>query len=367
MRPNQSTLILLVALSGCASAELNHNTLDIASNSDNLLTRQTIYNLSNFLDSNVALPAQIVVSSGTATTADTATAGVTTPLNQAITNLAQSAKTISSNSSTVLTGSKSSVTAAVGFSTTAQDVSTQNYSFQMITDPYQLWRLKALYRLAVEGDKYEGTFVKEYPKIYKSVTQQRTACLHDRTKSNSTVYGTGTTTDPASGLPSQFQSCVTQYGTGSNAGTGGATMGGGTDSTSILVLDEHFLTGPTCIVCERRNAGKTTYAANERLKGRWLHWRGLPGATPPGPDTYRDGDIFVGRSGHYELYVDPKHPEKFADFTIFVLAASTQADSAVTGGSGGGAGAGAGGGGGGGNAKGSPALPSLLLTLPTGQ
>jgi hypothetical protein len=364
MRPNQSSLILLVVLSGCASAELNHNTLDIASNSDNLLTRQTIYNLSNFLESDVALPAQIVVSSGTATTADTVTAGVTAPLSQAITTLTQSARTISSSPGTVLTGSKTSVTAAAGLSTTAQDVSSQNYAFQMITDAYQLWRLKALYRFAIEGDRYESTFVTEYPKIYKSVTEQRTACLQDRTKNNSTVYGTGTTTDPASGLPSQFQSCVTQYSTG-GAGTPGVTMGVGSDSTSILIPDEHFLTGPDCIVCEARYAGKTKYVANKRLKGGWLHWRGLPGATRP--DTYQEGDILVGRSGHYELYVDQKQPERFADFTIFVLAASTQADSAVTGGSGGGSGATAGGGGGGGGSKGPSALPSLLLTLPTGQ
>jgi hypothetical protein len=72
-----ATAVFIV--SGCASTELNYNTLDIASSTESLLTRQVLYNLANFLDSEIALPAQIVVLSGTATTADTVTGGASFP------------------------------------------------------------------------------------------------------------------------------------------------------------------------------------------------------------------------------------------------------------------------------------------------
>jgi hypothetical protein len=357
MRPKKSIIALALTLSGCASTELNKNTMDIATNSNSLLTEQTLYNLSNFLDSELALPAQIVVSTGSATTADTASATVSAPLSRAFTATNQLVRTVGAMPSTAGTNIATGVAAGAGLMAEAQDVRTQNYSFQMITDAYQLWRLKALYRIAIDGR--EADFVRDYPPIYKSVSQQRSVCLHDKAKNNATVYGLGTTADPASGLSNQFQSCVTQYSPGA-----GVTMGAGTDTSTVLVPDEHFLAGPTCAVCMKRIAGRRIYIANESLKGHWLHWRSLSGAANGRPDTYRPGDIYVGQSGHYELYVDPGQVKKFADFTIFVLAASTQTDSAVTGGSGGG-GAGASGAGGGGS-KSPVAQPGLLLTLPTG-
>jgi hypothetical protein len=71
MRRGGCILAVAFQLAGCASAELNSNTLDLASTTDDLLTQQVFYNLSNFIDSDRAYPAQAVVSSGTATTSDT--------------------------------------------------------------------------------------------------------------------------------------------------------------------------------------------------------------------------------------------------------------------------------------------------------
>jgi hypothetical protein len=265
-------------------------------------------------------------------------------------------RTVSSSPSTALTNLTTAVTAGAGLSTGGQDVRTQNYSFQLITDPKQLWRLKALYRFVIDGN--EEKFVEDFPPLYKTVTMQRNACLHDASKHNAIVYGTGTTTDPNSALPNQpFTSCITQYGGGGTT----PTMSMGTDSFSILIPDEHYRIGPTCLVCRKCNGRRSVLVANDKLKGRWLHWRSLPGATRS--DNYDDNDIPLGQYGHYELFVDRNQADKFADFSIFALAASTLTDSAVSGGSGGG---GAGGGGGGGASKGQGAQPAgLFLTLPT--
>ena len=51
MRRCVSVIAVAFQLAGCASAELNSNTLDLASTTDDLLTQQVFYNLSNFIDS----------------------------------------------------------------------------------------------------------------------------------------------------------------------------------------------------------------------------------------------------------------------------------------------------------------------------
>jgi hypothetical protein len=224
-------------LSGCASTELNYNTLDIASGTDSLLTRQTLYNLSNFLDSETALPAQIVVSSGTETTADTVTGSVTAPLSKTLTGTTQVLNTASSSPSVATTNLATAVKAGASLTAGGTDVHTQNYSFQLISDAYQLWRLKALYRFAVDED--ESKFVNNFPLLYKTVSQQRTACLRDKSRNNANVYGTAATpTDPNSGLPGEpFKSCITQL-TGPVGGTGTPTMtmAVGQDTFSILKM-----------------------------------------------------------------------------------------------------------------------------------
>jgi hypothetical protein len=78
-----------IFLCGCASTIPHDKTLDLASTTDTLLTRQIGYNLSNFLDSEFAFPAQIVVNSGTATTADTLTPTLTAPIAKQVTNTGQ--------------------------------------------------------------------------------------------------------------------------------------------------------------------------------------------------------------------------------------------------------------------------------------
>jgi hypothetical protein len=216
MRLNILSTASALIISGRSSTELNYNTLDIASTTDSLLTRQVLYNLSNFLDSDIALPAQIVISSGTTTTADTVGATATAPLSKSLTTTAQGVSTIAAPAaktppSVAITNSVMGVRAGTSLSATGQDVRSQNYSFTLITDSNQMWRLKALYRFAIDGD--ERKFVEDYPLIYKTVSQQRNVCLRDKSRNNAIVYGTATTADANSGLPSEpFKSCLTTVG-----------------------------------------------------------------------------------------------------------------------------------------------------------
>ena len=134
----------------------------------------------------------------------------------------------------------------------------------------------------------------------------------------------------------------------------------GQDTFSVLIPDDHYLTGPVCVVCRKWIGHKWEYRANDKLKGGWLHWRSLYGRNRR--DTWVEGDVPLGQYGHYELFVDRWQRDKFADFNIFVLAVSTLSDASVNGGAGGG---GAGGGAGGGSKSPQASPAGILIGTPT--
>jgi hypothetical protein len=94
MRIRVGILAVAIQLGGCASAELNSNTLDLASTTDDLMMQQVFYNLSNFIDSDRAYPAQAVVSSGTATTSDTLGGSFNYPLTSMVATTAELVRTV---------------------------------------------------------------------------------------------------------------------------------------------------------------------------------------------------------------------------------------------------------------------------------
>jgi uncharacterized membrane protein YgcG len=350
MRGSALYCVSAMLLSACASTELNYNTLDLGSTTNDLLTRQIGYNLSNFIDSELAFPAQIIINSGTATTADSLQPTVTAPFSKQFTNTAAVAMS-GNNPGTTLTNAAQ--LGAFGLSLQAQDTRTQNWAYATITNARQAARLSALYRFAVDGDKKK--LKENYPLLQKSVGITKPECLRDKNKYSEAVFASGTTTDPKTGLPRYFSSCLTGY---SPQGSG-ITLSEGSDTFSILVPDEYYLKQPNCVLC----GGNRT--VNARLRndhlGNWLHWKGSLGAAKA--DTYMPGDIFLGRYGKYELFVDHRQPEKFAQFSLFVLAASTDADATVTsGGSGGGGGGSAGGGG----SSGKGAAPAAQILIAPG-
>ena len=72
-----------LTLAGCASAQLNFNTLEIASTVESLQTKQVLYNISKFIDDPDAIPDQIAVSSGTVSTTNSITPNISNALARA--------------------------------------------------------------------------------------------------------------------------------------------------------------------------------------------------------------------------------------------------------------------------------------------
>jgi len=61
-------LSLVTFLTGCASYQLNSNTLDVGSTVESLQTKQVLHNISKFIDNPDTIPDQIAISGGTITT-----------------------------------------------------------------------------------------------------------------------------------------------------------------------------------------------------------------------------------------------------------------------------------------------------------
>jgi hypothetical protein len=310
------------ALCGCASTQLNYNTMDIANNSDSLLTKQILYNFATFLDNAVAVPAQIIVTSGTASTSASASSNVSAPFDRAST----ATETVAGVSAT---RTRTSSVASPTIGASGSDGWTQSYAFSPITDPDRMKRLDALYRYAVEWSANEETgnqrFVRNYPLIYKQVNFNEPLCLIGKKtadgsdavvsvpvpvgkdKEPATVCGTSTTTN------------------------GGAVRAQTSRSYSTQAIDEHYLQGPTCVVC----GSLRRLHINKKIAGSWLHWQDNRGGPVPSARTVRDGDIPLGTYGNYSFFVASDQAEKFVDFSIAVLSASTLLSGGAAGSAGG--------------------------------
>jgi hypothetical protein len=140
------------ALMGCASTQLNYNTLDVASTIDSLYVKQTLNNLSKFIDNGEALPSQIDVAAGTIQTSNSIAPAVTgVPLTNTVVRTGVGAVMSSSHSG-----------AAVGV--TASDSWQQSWTIAPITDGDSLRNLRALYRyVVVDGasllDEYKPALI----------------------------------------------------------------------------------------------------------------------------------------------------------------------------------------------------------------
>ncbi len=135
---NGGMCLASLLLFGCASAQLNFNTLDVASTVQDVYYRQTLLNLSRTIDDPSAVPSQVDLAAGTIQTTASVTPSATTPLGRSVTRGATSA----------ITGFS---TAGTGASLSASDSWTQNWNISPITDADTLRNLRALYRYAVFG------------------------------------------------------------------------------------------------------------------------------------------------------------------------------------------------------------------------
>jgi hypothetical protein len=323
---------------GCASTQLNNNTLDLASTTDRLLTHQVLLNLSRFIDNDAAVPAQLNISSGAASTTNSITPSVTAPLSNAVTATGAAAQTIAAATSTTRTDTLASVRNASTLSLNAGDTWTQNWNFAPVTDEGQLRRLRALYRYAIDDSPdRENRLIREYPLVHKSVSLTRPACALDANGLEQRVKGVASTNTlvedqnthemVAKPSPVLYDTCIP------------LASNNATNVNTIMVPDEFYLRRPRCIVClinesrilrpdfDARKLTVNDLTVNPNLKGQWLRWRPQAGAMDLRPRPPVAGDISIGVHGNYEFYLSPKLAARLGEFTLFVLAASTQADS----------------------------------------
>lgn len=149
MRKTSSVSIaIFLLLSGCASAQLNFNTLEIASTVESLQTKQVLYNISKFIDDTDAVPDQVEINGGTVSTTNSVTPSITSTLTSA---------------SVVAAAASTTKTAANSLQAPLSDQWTQAWSIVPVTDGDDLRRLRALYGFAAQNDI---DILMRYPEIY---------------------------------------------------------------------------------------------------------------------------------------------------------------------------------------------------------
>jgi hypothetical protein len=140
---------------------LNYNTLDLASSSEDLITSQVLFNLGKFRSSPFAVPSQVSIPSGSATTTASVTPTISGPVGvSATTTLANSAAAPLFNATTrTRLTPNGSVGASFG------DQWSQNWTMTPLEDPDQLRRLRALYQFGAGVITDRNAFACEYPLV----------------------------------------------------------------------------------------------------------------------------------------------------------------------------------------------------------
>ena len=155
--------IVILTLGGCASTQLNYNTLDLASTVDSLLSKQVLLNLSRFIDDNSTLPTQVTIAAGTISTTNglsPSVSGVPLAKSSTITN------TVATAAATTVTSANAAARAAAALAGTATNTASQTWTIDPSTDAFELSRMRALYRYAICRDfsaRCDHILFKEYP------------------------------------------------------------------------------------------------------------------------------------------------------------------------------------------------------------
>jgi hypothetical protein len=169
MRPNTkiSVAAIIAVLGGCASTQVNYNTLDIASTYDQLITKQVTFNLQKTLDNKYGLPAFVKVTAQTATTQNTVTPSASIPWTAQITKLAQKAV---APSGTTIQDSETKQLAGRGISLGVTDQWNQTYTLSPVEETDQIRRLRTIYQFVTRtlpsSGLPEGSSAKDFECLY---------------------------------------------------------------------------------------------------------------------------------------------------------------------------------------------------------
>lgn len=160
MRWRYAVIVALISLAGCATAQLNHNALDLSTSLDMLTTQQILHNLNQTLMDPYAVPSQAEVSAGTVTTTNSLSPSFSIPLNTSsvVTTGAQTGASLTKTDTTATTHPNTGLTLG------GTNSWSQGWTLNPASDPDQIRRLRALYRFAT-GKMPDDTmsFQCEYP------------------------------------------------------------------------------------------------------------------------------------------------------------------------------------------------------------
>jgi hypothetical protein len=185
-----AVLCFAASLSGCASTQLNYNTLDIADSVESIYTRQALSNLSKIIDQPNALPSQMDLLQGTVQTSASVSPSVTAPLSQTIT-------TTTTRVAAAITNTHTGALAGAGATLSGSDAWQQNWNVVPLSDANTLRNLRALYRFVIYQNaslraEYtvarleQATVITKDP--YALLEPQCVLCSRDPFKSNPPIY-----------------------------------------------------------------------------------------------------------------------------------------------------------------------------------
>lgn len=127
-----------MTVAGCASTQLNYNTVDLAGSIDSVYQRQILNNVGKLVEDRWAIPSYLEIASGTFQTSNSVTPSVTFPVSD----------TLARTGAGLLTGS---TRAGAGATLAANDSWQQNWVVAPVTDAGTLRLIRAIYRYVIFG------------------------------------------------------------------------------------------------------------------------------------------------------------------------------------------------------------------------
>jgi hypothetical protein len=158
MNTGRDTLGILatILLSGCASTQLNYNTVELSNGLDSIYIKDTLNNISKFIDNNYAIPSQMIIGAGTFQTVNTVNPSLTIPFTPQV---AQTVTNVVTGAASSTTGSNVHTLGAIGPAVSATNTQQQNFTVAPTNDAVSLMNQQALYQHAVWGTSLIDTYV----------------------------------------------------------------------------------------------------------------------------------------------------------------------------------------------------------------
>jgi hypothetical protein len=216
-------------LLSCSTALVTENTLDVSTTTDDLTSRQIIFNLVKIKQNQYALPSQVQITSGSVD----ATTSITPSVSPAF--FPSRVNTIgTSSTSTTITGSNAVTRPATTTSLSGNVSSTDSWITSFLQDPQQLRRLSYLYQYGA-SQLSSADLLCRYPIPEQSKNQQQQNSIGQQ---------------PASGPKLRYVRVVAQP--GPNPYALGIISCHPGSNVAVLVgnnPDPAFLHFPDCIIC----------------------------------------------------------------------------------------------------------------------